>query len=552
MLGFGSVLLLSIIVASIGVGGINRYSNISDNALNMSWADAYFIDARMNSRNYVLLRNNNDYKKTILMVDSAKMQLDKLINNAVSDEIHQRGVALKTEVDKYLTVFEETNKIVNQEIEILDHMKDLANSIHEQHLTTAQQYAFMYAQVNVLRSKVFNNVNLINDAKSSILKLKKITSGELLLLANQYEKAIDELNVLEPAMLTKQEDLHAYGFDIEQKLNSESTRLNSMALDIRANATSSVIVITIIALVIGVIISLTITFYFNSSFKRTTLLAQNYAKGDLTDQVEQKFLVLKDEIGDMARALMAMRNKFSEVIAGVAVGAENVAAASIMASTASQQLTEGSNEQASSVEEISSTMEEISANVQQNTENALLTKQLSQNVTTALGQVGEVGQKSLTSIQLINEKIQVINEIAQETNILALNAAVESARAGEHGRGFAVVATEVRKLAENSRQAADEIIALTEDSLQLTEKASALLSNVVEDMSQTNAMVQEIAASSAEQSNGVLQVNTAIQELNHHTQQNAASSEELAGSSEELAGQSEQLKEMVAYFKVKK
>ncbi len=552
MLGFGSVLLLSIIVASIGVGGINRYSNISDNALNMSWADAYFIDARMNSRNYVLLRNNNDYKKTILMVDSAKMQLDKLINNAVSDEIHQRGVALKTEVDKYLTVFEETNKIVNQEIEILDHMKDLANSIHEQHLTTAQQYAFMYAQVNVLRSKVFNNVNLINDAKSSILKLKKITSGELLLLANQYEKAIDELNVLEPAMLTKQEDLHAYGFDIEQKLNSESTRLNSMALDIRANATSSVIVITIIALVIGVIISLTITFYFNSSFKRTTLLAQNYAKGDLTDQVEQKFLVLKDEIGDMARALMAMRNKFSEVIAGVAVGAENVAAASIMASTASQQLTEGSNEQASSVEEISSTMEEISANVQQNTENALLTKQLSQNVTTALVQVGEVGQKSLTSIQLINEKIQVINEIAQETNILALNAAVESARAGEHGRGFAVVATEVRKLAENSRQAADEIIALTEDSLQLTEKASALLSNVVEDMSQTNAMVQEIAASSAEQSNGVLQVNTAIQELNHHTQQNAASSEELAGSSEELAGQSEQLKEMVAYFKVKK
>ena len=552
MLGFGSVLLLSIIVASIGVGGINRYSNISDNALNMSWADAYFIDARMNSRNYVLLRNNNDYKKTILMVDSAKMELDKLINNAVSDEIHQRGVALKTEVDKYLTVFEETNKIVNQEIEILDHMKDLANSIHEQHLTTAQQYAFMYAQVNVLRSKVFNNVNLINDAKSSILKLKKITSGELLLLANQYEKAIDELNVLEPAMLTKQEDLHAYGFDIEQKLNSESTRLNSMALDIRANATSSVIVITIIALVIGVIISLTITFYFNSSFKRTTLLAQNYAKGDLTDQVEQKFLVLKDEIGDMARALMAMRNKFSEVIAGVAVGAENVAAASIMASTASQQLTEGSNEQASSVEEISSTMEEISANVQQNTENALLTKQLSQNVTTALVQVGEVGQKSLTSIQLINEKIQVINEIAQETNILALNAAVESARAGEHGRGFAVVATEVRKLAENSRQAADEIIALTEDSLQLTEKASALLSNVVEDMSQTNAMVQEIAASSAEQSNGVLQVNTAIQELNHHTQQNAASSEELAGSSEELAGQSEQLKEMVAYFKVKK
>ncbi len=552
MLGFGSVLILTAIVAAIGIGGINRYSNIASNALHMSWADAYFIEARMNSRNYVLMRNDKDYQRTVLMVDSAKMQLDLLISSAVSDQILKNAVSFKEEVDKYLTVFEDAKRIVDEEVVLLDRMKVLANEFHQIHTTTRQQYCFMNAQVNVLRTKVFYDLSLLSVAKSSIQELKELSSSNnLIQITDQYGKAIDELSVIEPAMIEKQDNLQKYGFDIESKLNSESVNLNNIALQTKASASGGVIFTSLVALIIGLVISLTITFYFNSSFKRTTKLAQNYASGDLTDLVEQKYLVLKDEIGDMARSLMGMRNKFAEIISGVALGAQNVAAASEMSNTASQQLTEGSNEQASSVEEISSTMEEISANVQQNTENALLTKQISQNVATAIRQVGESGNKSLASIRLIHEKIQIINDIAQETNILALNAAVESARAGEHGRGFAVVATEVRKLAENSRQAADEIIALTEDSLQITEKTSEMIENVMEDIAQTNAMVQEIAAASAEQSNGVLQVNTAIQELNSHTQQNAASSEELAGSSEELAGQSEQLKEMVAYFKLK-
>ena len=163
--------------------------------------------------------------------------------------------------------------------------------------------------------------------------------------------------------------------------------------------------------------------------------------------------------------------------------------------------------------------------------------------------MGRGANDSLASIQKINEKIGVINDIAKQTNILALNAAVESARAGEHGRGFAVVAAEVRKLAENSRAAADEIIDLAQKSLDITDGAVEKMSQVVTKIGDSNSMIQEIAAASAEQNNGVEQVNNAIQELNRVTQQNASVSEELASSSEELSSQAEQQKEMIAYFK---
>lgn len=551
MLGFGSVLILTLIVAYIGIGSIERYSNISNNVHQMSWADAYFIDARLSSRNYVMLRNIADYEKSVMMADSAKMELDDFIGNAPTEEDRLQGIKLKGDIDQYLAELQETRSLVEQEVLLLEHMKGIANQILPKQLSANQQYATMSSMINVLRSKVFNNIALLDEAKTAIQRMKKLSSGELQRLAGQYEVAVEEYRVLAPNMLSSQANLRTFGHNIEAELAHESELLDLLAQKTKSQATWSVIVITLLALMAGVVISLTITRYFNSSFKRTTLLAQNYAAGNLTDEVEEKFMVLKDEIGDMARALMGMRDKFTEVLSGVLVGAENVSSASVQSSTASQQMTEGSNEQASSVEEISSTMEEIAANIQQNTENALLTKQISQNVANAINLVGSSASQSVTSMRLINEKIQVINDIAMQTNILALNAAVEAARAGEHGRGFAVVAAEVRKLAENSRQAADEIVNLTENSLGITEKAAGQLSNVIEDIEQTNAMVQEIAAASAEQSNGVMQVNGAIQELNRITQQNAAASEELASSSEELAGQAEQLKEMIAYFRVR-
>ncbi|MDF1549870.1 MAG: methyl-accepting chemotaxis protein, partial [Bacteroidales bacterium] len=159
--------------------------------------------------------------------------------------------------------------------------------------------------------------------------------------------------------------------------------------------------------------------------------------------------------------------------------------------------------------------------------------------------------KAVHSSKIIAEKIQIINEIAFQTNILALNAAVEAARAGQHGKGFAVVASEVRKLAERSKVAADEIVTLASSSLKFTIDAENLLNKTLPLIEKSTALVLEIASASVDQNSGAHQVNKAIQEFNNVVQQSAASSEEIASNAVELAGQAERLKTLVSFFKIK-
>ncbi len=134
-------------------------------------------------------------------------------------------------------------------------------------------------------------------------------------------------------------------------------------------------------------------------------------------------------------------------------------------------------------------------------------------------------------------KITIIDEIAFQTNMLTLNATIEAARAGEHGKGFAVVATEVGKLAERSQVAAQEISQLAAGSVATAEHAGTLLREIVPGIGKTSDLVQEIAASSAEQASGVGQINKAMNQISQTTQQTAGASEELAATAEEMNAQ---------------
>ncbi len=318
-------------------------------------------------------------------------------------------------------------------------------------------------------------------------------------------------------------------------------------LSVVRKVTYAIIIAVLIGICIFIIINTLLSRSITGALKKGVEFAKHIAQGDLTVSLN---VDQKDEVGELAQALSQMLNKLKDIVMNIRSGADSIAAASAQISNGSQQLSEGATEQASSTEEISSSMEEMVSNIQQNTDNAKQTENISGKATESMVDMSKIGRESFDSIRTIAEKITIINDIAFQTNLLALNAAVEAARAGEHGRGFAVVAAEVRKLAERSKLAADEIENLSKNSLKITEKTRESLDALVPEIQKTSQLVQEIAAASIEQNAGADQINSAIQQLNIVTQQNAASSEEMATSSEELSSQAESLKEAVSYFKI--
>lgn len=315
-----------------------------------------------------------------------------------------------------------------------------------------------------------------------------------------------------------------------------------------ANAASILMItIIIIAMILAVLIGIVNSRGITIPLAKGVKFAQMLSNGDLTAQLD---VDQKDEVGQLGDALKAMTEKLSDVVENIVTGAENIADASLQMSASSQQISQGASEQATSTEEVSSSMEEMTSNILQNTDNAMQTDKISTLALDGVNKVGVAAKESLVSIKEIAQKITIINDIAFQTNILALNAAVEAARAGEQGKGFAVVAAEVRKLAERSKIAADEIGILSKSSVDVTEGAGKLMDELTPEIQKTAKLVQEIAAASQEQNNGAEQINGAVQQLSLVIQQNAAAAEEMASGSEELAGQAEQLKDIVSFFNI--
>lgn len=300
-------------------------------------------------------------------------------------------------------------------------------------------------------------------------------------------------------------------------------------------------------IVLILVLSLTVYRYVDIPIKRAMNFIKEMSGGNLSAEIVVKS---KDEIGNMLIYLQEMQEKLKGIMSSVILGSENIATASLEISKSSQHLSEGSNVQASSAEETSSAMQEMADGIIKKSENAEYAKQVAKQMVKNIESSFASAKISMEAMQNISEQITIINDIANQTNILALNAAIEAARAGHSGKGFSVVANEVKKLAEQTKNIATEIVDLTKSGVEVSVKAGKELENIVPQIDKTSQLIQEISSLSKEQNVGVNEVNSAIQLLNNVTQQNAAISEELAASSEELTAQTEELKDRVSFFKL--
>lgn len=290
---------------------------------------------------------------------------------------------------------------------------------------------------------------------------------------------------------------------------------------------------------------LTITKSLKTISKITTISGQ-VANGKLNEKVDS---ITNDEFGLMSNSVNQMIDHLKDIVTNINKESSNFVQESQDFRRLSKSLAEVANNQATLAEEVSSSIVQIVSNIEENTTNARMTEKINQKVNETLQEVVESSAQSINSIKLIADKINEIEQISRQTNILALNAAIEAARAGESGKGFAVVAGEVRKLAERSSKAANEITKYSYQSVKLTTVAQQKIEELVPEIEQTLNMVKRIVAQSVEQQEGTHQVSNAISQLNDITQQNAHSSEELAEASDKLTNQSQNLKEIISFFK---
>jgi len=433
----------------------------------------------------------------------------------------------------------------------------------KENISIASNYVKVFSKVCNSKDDLINslreanyNMKLDGDGftfimdKAGNLIVHPVYEGENLTAKNQDFKRIrDEKNgmlkYVSPKTGTVKITLFEYNEDTEWIICSTAFKEIIIGDRIRA-VMKNIILTTLILIAVSILVFTLVLRNILNPINKIVHCLGKLSQGELNISIDVN---RKDEIGKISEAFNATVIKLREVLTKVWEFVEQLSSESLQISDVSGNVAEDANKQAASTEEISATVEQLNSSTQESSNNLKDTQETSKSSVKLLNEGSDNIFKSLDSIKQIGEKINIISEIAFQTNILALNAAVEAARAGSYGKGFAVVAGEVKKLADKSKVSAEEILQISSGGVKLSERARENTKNILPEIEKTSHLIDELSAAMGEQISGLDEIAKSINLLSDVSQQNAASAEEMAASADKLLENANALKDAISFFK---
>ena len=567
------LLIIALLLIVFFLISIRTFSKISEDAIKITEKTNNLVDFSRNIKKFIAQEIEydsliNKYK------DSEIIKQDKtnIILNNINEikELREKNVQIEIDVNKLTS-----NSIAQSNKYIEATSVNLADNNKRASVTTIERLVIIGANVN-------NNTNykiklLFNQLQSDINISNELIGflDTAILNTTKDEKSLAGTPFAQLPVIANKANTKIKGIVLEYIKNTE--KMNTLSNNTQAyieNYIDNVILngvnfskqkqqgannkITIIFIIVLSISSILIFFNFLLSKTLNRFIynlksdIEKISNGNLSVKINENFVDRKDEIGVISKSLQQMINYLNKVVLKISASSQQLLDAGNQLSSASEEISNRASEQASTTEEIASSMEEMLAILTSNTQKAEITAKTSENSANKMQASNEIFMKTIEAVAEISDKISIITDIASKTDILSINAAIEAARAGEAGKGFAVVAQEIRKLADKTKIASEQINELSAKGQTISKIAAKTISTSIPKIIESSKLMNNIAIASTEQQDGVSAINNAVLQLSDITVQNNASAEEMSASAEQLSVQAEQLMQIISIFETKK